>query len=793
MLFHRAFLQISKCTGLIDLAHFPQQMKRLLILLVLLTTYGVQSPRAQSVKSDSLEARLPLVEMNERVPILIELVELNSRNPEKAFSYGDEAEKLLDIYPDLIQESLLNVRIGWTHYYLGEHDEALERANQSEKIALSVPHSENMARAKLLRGRVYRDTNQFDLSLATLDSALVLTEESGGLLRSSILNEAGSVHRRLGDSPKALELHTEALELVESDGDQEALTATYTLLGINHDIIGNYDEALRYHLLSLDVKDELNDRRGMAASMTNLGILHQRLEQYPEALDFYEQALEIWKELDAKDPLASTLNNIGAVYELMEEYETARGYYEEAHEIWSETANPYDLSISLNNLGTIHQYLGDFEQALNFKKQVFDIHLELGNVRGSSSVLRDIAVIYHETDQPDSAMATAQRSLEYATESGSWQQIRNAHEVISELYEDSGDYEHALEHYRLFRAANDTLFNADSQSVIAELQEQYRTRQQQQEIELLQQERELQQLWFYLMIGGFATAFIVAGFLYNRYQLKVKNREKLHVAEIEKKQLAAENAEAKTKLLDAENRRKSKELEDARTLQLSMLPATLPELPNATMTAFMNTAAEVGGDYYDVDLADDGTLTLCIGDATGHGTKAGLLVMAVKSLFGLMAHEEDLKTVLQRSSLAIKKMNLPQLYMAFAMARLKGNTLELIGAGMPPAHIYRAESGEVETVDLKGMPLGSVPDFPYETKTITLHSNDVLLLLSDGYPELISQNDEMLGYNQATTLLAVTGHLSPEEILDRFKTTAHEWLQDNRPNDDMTFMVVKMG
>lgn len=766
-------------------------MKSTLYIIPLLLLTVIQPLWAQSTKSDSLELRLRTVEANEKIPILIELVELNQRDSEKAFRYAEEAEMLLTLYPDAQQESLLKSRIGWTHYYLGDNDRALDIANESEQIAISASHSENIAHAKLLRGRVYRDTNEFDLALATLDSALVLTEVSGGLLRSSILNEAGSVHRRMGDSPKALDLHTEALELAEAEGNKEALTATYTLLGINHDIIGNYDEAMRYHMLSLEVKEELNDRRGMGASMTNLGILHQRLEQYPEALEFYERGLVIWRELGSKDPLASTLNNIGAVYELMGEYETARDYYQQAHEIWSEEENPYTLSISLNNLGTIHQYLGDFEQSLDFKRQVLNIHNELGNIRGTSSVWRDIAVLYHETNQPDSAMAAAQQSLQYATESGSWQQIRNAHETLSELYEDAGDYEHALEHHKLFRAANDTLFNADSQSVIAELQEQYRTRQQQQEIEILQQDRELQQLWLFLMIGGFTTTFIVIGFLYNRYKLKTKNRERLHLAEIEKNQLAAENAEAKTKLLDAENRRKSKELEDARNLQLSMLPAALPECSNASITAFMHTAAEVGGDYYDVDLMDDGTLTFCIGDATGHGTKAGLLVMAIKSLFSLMSCEKDLKSIIRRISIAIKKMNLPQLYMAFALARLKGTTLELVGAGMPPALIYRANTGDVETVDLKGMPLGSVPDYPYETQCVKMHKDDVLLLLSDGYPELLRHDDEMLGYNNAKKILFETGHLSPDDIIQRFKDTANEWLQGERPNDDMTFLVVK--
>ena len=766
-------------------------MKRILFIFFL-TFFGVQSSLAQSAKTDSLEARLKFVEANERIPILIELAELNQRDSEKALGYVDEAEKLLDAYPDPARESLLLGRTGWIYYYMRDFDTALEFSVNAEQIALEISHYDHTARAQLLRGRLLRDNDEFEESIAVLDSALVLTNDSSELLlRSSILNELGTVYRRIGNSQKALEFHAEALDLVEKSGDKEALSVTYNLTGITNDILGNYDDALRYYLQSLRVREGLNDQRGMAASMTNLGILHQRLEQYPEALDFYEQSLAIWKDLDAKDPLASTLNNTGAVYELMEDYETAREYYEQAHEIWVELGKLSSISISLNNLATMDLYLGNYEQALDLKQQVFNHHLELGNVVGTASVSRDIATIYREMEQPDSAMATAQQSLEFALESGSWQQIRNAHELLYELHEDSGDFEQALEHHKLFEAANDTLFNADSQSIIAELQEQYRTRQQQQEIELLQQSRELQKLWFFLVIGGFTTAFIVAGFMYNRYKMKVRNREKLHLAEIEKTHLAAENAEAKTKLLDAENRRKTKELEDARNLQLSMLPSDLPECSNASITAYMKTAAEVGGDYYDVDLQDDGTLTFCIGDATGHGTKAGLLVMAMKSLFNLTSREKDLRTIMHRCSAAIKRMNLSQLYMAFAVVRLKGDTLELVGGGMPPALLYRCATGKVESIDLKGMPLGSVPDYPYELSSVSFCKDDVLVLLSDGYAELHNEQGEMMGYEKPAELLSKAGCAPIDEIIAHFRKAADEWTDSSSPNDDMTFVVVK--
>lgn len=122
----------------------------------------------------------------------------------------------------------------------------------------------------------------------------------------------------------------------------------------------------------------------------------------------------------------------------------------------------------------------------------------------------------------------------------------------------------------------------------------------------------------------------------------------------------------------------------------------------------MVTAAEVGGDYYDVDISDHGELTFCIGDATGHGSRAGILVAAVKSLFNLMSKEKNLVDMMHRCSAAIKKMNLPILYMTFALARLKNDRLELIGAGMPNALIYRADSTDHRIFPNYGKWMGSV-------------------------------------------------------------------------------------
>lgn len=102
-------------------------------------------------------------------------------------------------------------------------------------------------------------------------------------------------------------------------------------------------------------------------------------------------------------------------------------------------------------------------------------------------------------------------------------------------------------------------------------------------------------------------------------------------------ELQAKAAEAQAIVMQAENDRKTEELEEARQLQLSMLPKELPALQNLDIAVYMKTATEVGGDYYDFNVSIDGTLTVVLGDATGHGMKAGTMVTTTKSLFNVLA------------------------------------------------------------------------------------------------------------------------------------------------------------
>lgn len=273
-------------------------------------------------------------------------------------------------------------------------------------------------------------------------------------------------------------------------------------------------------------------------------------------------------------------------------------------------------------------------------------------------------------------------------------------------------------------------------------------------------------------------------------------RQLKHVRELSEKALEQERIarrqEMEKKLLEADNDRKTRELEEARRMQLSMLPKVIPVVKDFEIAAFMKTATEVGGDYYDFKTMDSGTFITAIGDATGHGTKAGTMVTILKILFNQLSDAKDLVSVMHKFTDAIKLMNLNQLYMGLTLLEIKDLQMKLASAGMPPVMLYHAESNCVEEIIIKGMPLGSFADFPYQQKEFRLFPGDIILLMSDGYMEQFNGRKEMLGQESIKKTLQNSYSKAPQAIIEDLVRNLESWQGDAPQQDDVTFVVLKV-
>ncbi len=266
----------------------------------------------------------------------------------------------------------------------------------------------------------------------------------------------------------------------------------------------------------------------------------------------------------------------------------------------------------------------------------------------------------------------------------------------------------------------------------------------------------------------------------------------IHQQKLLEQERARKEQELQQRLMHVEFERKTVELEDARRFQLSMLPKELPRHEAYDVAVYTRTATEVGGDYYDFHLADD-VLSVTIGDATGHGAKAGTMVTVIKTLFAGYGGATAPAAFLGDAAEKIKRMDLGRMAMALSLGRLDGRTLTLSSAGMPPVLVHRAANSRVEEIALSATPLGTLGT-AYEETRVELAAGDTVLFLSDGFPELMNDAGQQLGYAAALDAFGEAAReTSAQVVIDSLETFAKRWHGDAPPNDDVTFVVVRIA
>ncbi|HYH05959.1 MAG TPA: SpoIIE family protein phosphatase [Thermoanaerobaculia bacterium] len=254
---------------------------------------------------------------------------------------------------------------------------------------------------------------------------------------------------------------------------------------------------------------------------------------------------------------------------------------------------------------------------------------------------------------------------------------------------------------------------------------------------------------------------------------------------------ARREQEVQQRLMHVEYERKTEELEEARRFQLSMLPKEVPRHRLYDVAVFTRTATEVGGDYYDFHLIGD-ELTVTIGDATGHGAKAGTMVTVIKTLFAGFGGTTSPAEFLNDAAEKIKRMDLGRMAMALSLARFHKHSLTVASAGMPPVLVYRTATAAVDEIALQATPLGTLST-DYPQTEVKLAAGDTVLFLSDGFPELMNDAGQQLGYGAAYAAFAAAA-VAPnaEGVIAALADAARKWHGDAPPNDDVTFVVVRV-
>ncbi len=250
--------------------------------------------------------------------------------------------------------------------------------------------------------------------------------------------------------------------------------------------------------------------------------------------------------------------------------------------------------------------------------------------------------------------------------------------------------------------------------------------------------------------------------------------------------------------------RLEKELETARAIQERLLPHEMPWLPGFEITGASIPSLQVGGDYFDFLDQGGGLLGVAIGDVSGKGIPAALLMSNLQaSLHGQVLHPGQVSGVVKRVNELLVKSTDPHMFATFFYGVLdrRSGVFTYTNAGHNPPLLRRVDGG-LETLEAGGLPLGMLPDVDFAQDETTLEPGDALLLFTDGITEAVGplpdgslpEDEEtvetMFGDERLADLFAEIRDRSAVAIREAILRAVSEHTADVPQSDDITLVVV---
>ncbi|HUN62670.1 MAG TPA: PP2C family protein-serine/threonine phosphatase [Candidatus Sulfotelmatobacter sp.] len=234
-----------------------------------------------------------------------------------------------------------------------------------------------------------------------------------------------------------------------------------------------------------------------------------------------------------------------------------------------------------------------------------------------------------------------------------------------------------------------------------------------------------------------------------------------------------------------------KELEVARQLQSSILPATIPEIQHLQIAVSYQPMAAVAGDFYEFVRADGKCLGLLVADVTGHGVPAALIASMIKvAIQSVEACAQDPREVLRElNRILFKQIHEQYVSAAYLWLDTESGKACYSAAGHPP--LLRWKDGKLERIESNGLLFGIIADPDYPVREFAIHPGERLVLYTDGLIEPQNASGEFFGDRKLEEVVRKNQARPPVELLEQMLAEVRAWLPNAQAQqDDITLMVI---
>ncbi len=380
-----------------------------------------------------------------------------------------------------------------------------------------------------------------DSAITFLDRQIELCHKAGYKKgESEALKIYGNALQNKGEFSSSLSYYEEALNIANSLPSEELVPGILNNIGLVNYNLGNYAEALSRFYEAIKGSENTGNLYVKAAAINNIALIYFEQEKLEEAKIKYREMLEIYSKLGNQGRMILAYNNIGDVELKQNRPLDALENLMIGHRSALELQSPEFIEMTARTLAGIYAALDSVDKAEGFYRQSIEIAEEKGYGVPYSHSLIGLADLYFNQGKYEEAHSYANEGLVQATQMGQPMQLRNANELLAKILEKEGNYEEALDKYKLFKQYSDSINNTQGRRLASALESEYEFSKKTLEFE----KSTLRQRWLIISAGIGLVTFLVILFLVfrNKNNLnKAFNSLKDKTIEIEHKNQVLEN------------------------------------------------------------------------------------------------------------------------------------------------------------------------------------------------------------------------------------------------------------
>ncbi|MDR3665884.1 MAG: SpoIIE family protein phosphatase [Ignavibacteriaceae bacterium] len=243
-----------------------------------------------------------------------------------------------------------------------------------------------------------------------------------------------------------------------------------------------------------------------------------------------------------------------------------------------------------------------------------------------------------------------------------------------------------------------------------------------------------------------------------------------------------------------EKQKMEEELEIARDIQKNLLPHSIPQYKKFDIAAYNITSKQVGGDFYDIIPLNDSSFCIAIADVSGKGVPAALLTANLQAFLKIICkHGMSLSEATELINDLVTDNTMDGKFITFFWGVLDEDvlTFNYVNAGHNPPLLIR--KNKIIKLDKGGIILGVMKTFtPYESPTISLEKDDMIIFFTDGVTEAMDKNGIEFSDEKLEELSLQSSALNASEIIEKIRSSVAEFAAGTVQSDDITLMVVKV-